>query len=199
MPRPRRSTELEAAHGSETSRTRPRTERIMADKRPALGRGLSALIPAPRRRRRPRRHARVAGRPAELDIDLLTPNPRQPRMQMDEARARRARAVDPQPRRDSADSRAPRRRPDRDRRGRAPLARRAARGPAQGPGRVSRRADDTAARGRADRKHPARRSESDRRSAGVPAARRRASSCRRKPSPRPSARIARPSPTTCGC
>ena len=55
----------------------------MADKRPALGRGLSALIPSaappPPREQSP-------ARPAEVDIDLLTPNPRQPRVQMDEAR-----------------------------------------------------------------------------------------------------------------
>jgi ParB family chromosome partitioning protein len=51
----------------------------MADKRPALGRGLSALIPettaAP---------AAQTARPHELDIDLLTPNPFQPRTVMDE-------------------------------------------------------------------------------------------------------------------
>jgi ParB family chromosome partitioning protein len=48
----------------------------MADKRPALGRGLSALIPdvvsAPRDPGSP-------ARPLELDLDLLIPNPRQPR------------------------------------------------------------------------------------------------------------------------
>jgi ParB family transcriptional regulator, chromosome partitioning protein len=57
----------------------------MADKRPALGRGLSALIPAaasPSPVGPPRDPA--PGRPAELDIDLLTPNPRQPRTQMEE-------------------------------------------------------------------------------------------------------------------
>ena len=57
----------------------------MADKRPALGRGLSALIPAAAP---PPPLAQVreasAGRPAELDIDLLTPNPRQPRLHMEE-------------------------------------------------------------------------------------------------------------------
>jgi ParB family chromosome partitioning protein len=55
----------------------------MADKRPALGRGLSALIsgaaPTPSRERE-------AARPSEMDIDLLLPNPRQPRVQMDDAR-----------------------------------------------------------------------------------------------------------------
>ena len=57
----------------------------MADKRPALGRGLSALIPAavPPPPLAPPREA-SPGRPAELDIDLLTPNPTQPRTQMEE-------------------------------------------------------------------------------------------------------------------
>ena len=49
----------------------------MAEKRPALGRGLSALIPeAP-----PGKDA-----PIEVDIDLLSPNPRQPRAEIDEAK-----------------------------------------------------------------------------------------------------------------
>jgi ParB family chromosome partitioning protein len=55
----------------------------MVERRPALGRGLSALIPAaplsPPVARDP--ETRI---PVELDIDLLTPNPRQPRQQMDE-------------------------------------------------------------------------------------------------------------------
>jgi len=49
----------------------------MADKRPALGRGLSALIPdaadAPR------------DKPFEIDLDQLTPNPQQPRSVFDDA------------------------------------------------------------------------------------------------------------------
>jgi len=50
----------------------------MAEKRPALGRGLSALIPdaaadAPR------------DKPFEIDLDRLTPNPQQPRSVFDEA------------------------------------------------------------------------------------------------------------------
>ncbi len=55
----------------------------MAEKRHALGRGLSALIPdaAP-----PRPAPADRDRPVELDIDLLTPNPVQPRSVMDEAR-----------------------------------------------------------------------------------------------------------------
>jgi ParB family transcriptional regulator, chromosome partitioning protein len=53
----------------------------MAEKRAALGRGLSALIPgtAPPR-------DRESIRPVELDLDLLTPNPRQPRSHIDESR-----------------------------------------------------------------------------------------------------------------
>ena len=64
----------------------------MAEKRPALGRGLSALIPsaaaaaaAPPPVVTEREPARDA-RPLELDIDLLVPNPRQPRAQMDAAK-----------------------------------------------------------------------------------------------------------------
>lgn len=59
----------------------------MADKRPALGRGLSALIPpaipsgVPPPTASP---AREPFRPQELDIDLLTPNPRQPRTELNE-------------------------------------------------------------------------------------------------------------------
>ena len=54
----------------------------MAEKRFALGRGLSALIPDAV----PPMRDREAFRDQELDLDLLTPNPRQPRMQIDEAR-----------------------------------------------------------------------------------------------------------------
>jgi ParB family chromosome partitioning protein len=56
----------------------------MAEKRPALGRGLSALIPesAPPP---PRSQATQVDRtPSELDIDRLIPNPRQPRTAIDE-------------------------------------------------------------------------------------------------------------------
>jgi len=56
----------------------------MADKRPALGRGLNALIPSATAPAAPRE--RDAARPAEMDIDLLTPNPSQPRVHMDDAR-----------------------------------------------------------------------------------------------------------------
>lgn len=52
----------------------------MADRRPALGRGLSALIgdvsPPPAR----------AGAPAEIDLDLIEPNRDQPRRVMDDAK-----------------------------------------------------------------------------------------------------------------
>ena len=51
----------------------------MADKRPALGRGLSALIPEAPAPPAP------AERGLEVDIDLLRPNPFQPRAQMDDA------------------------------------------------------------------------------------------------------------------
>jgi ParB family chromosome partitioning protein len=57
----------------------------MADKRPALGRGLSALIPdaapPPPRATPP---AAAPERPTELDIDRLIPNPRQPRVVIDD-------------------------------------------------------------------------------------------------------------------
>lgn len=50
----------------------------MIERRPALGKGLSALIPdAPE----PVRHA-----PIEVDIDLLAPNEKQPRVRMDDAK-----------------------------------------------------------------------------------------------------------------
>ncbi len=56
----------------------------MADKRPALGRGLSALIPQTPAPAPP--SDRDVSRPVELDIDLLVPNPQQPRTHLDEAR-----------------------------------------------------------------------------------------------------------------
>jgi ParB family transcriptional regulator, chromosome partitioning protein len=52
----------------------------MVEKRPALGRGLSALIPdAPA-------NPQASARPLEVDTDLLTPNRFQPRTTMDEGR-----------------------------------------------------------------------------------------------------------------
>jgi ParB family chromosome partitioning protein len=52
----------------------------MVEKRPALGRGLSALIPdAPAA-------PQASARPLEVDIDLLRPNPYQPRATMDDGR-----------------------------------------------------------------------------------------------------------------
>lgn len=53
----------------------------MADKRPALGRGLSALIPDA-----PAAAATPADRALEVDIDLLQPNKFQPRTHMDDGR-----------------------------------------------------------------------------------------------------------------
>ncbi len=56
----------------------------MADKRPALGRGLSALIPGAAAPPPPPVRDGAQARPAELDIDLLTPNPKQPRTLIEE-------------------------------------------------------------------------------------------------------------------
>jgi ParB family chromosome partitioning protein len=53
----------------------------MAEKRPALGRGLGALIPEAAA---PQPSGRDNAKPQELDIDLLTPNPRQPRVHIEE-------------------------------------------------------------------------------------------------------------------
>ena len=53
----------------------------MADKRPALGRGLSALIPEA-----PAAAPSASERALEVDIDLLRPNKFQPRTQMDDGR-----------------------------------------------------------------------------------------------------------------
>ena len=58
----------------------------MPEKRPALGRGLSALIPIAPPPPAPRERDVPAQRPSDVDIDLLRPNPRQPRMQIDDAR-----------------------------------------------------------------------------------------------------------------
>src|SRR5580765_4107973 len=66
----------------------------MAEKRPALGRGLSALIPdrsasaeasADKSAGKPPA-AVERDRPFELDIDLLVPNPQQPRTSLNELR-----------------------------------------------------------------------------------------------------------------
>ncbi len=56
----------------------------MSEKKPALGRGLSALIPdavAP-----PEPAPAPSGRPVDLDLDLLHPNKFQPRVHMDDQR-----------------------------------------------------------------------------------------------------------------
>src|SRR5512142_49561 len=53
----------------------------MQPKRPALGKGLSALIPDA-----PEPTPRAMAPPQELDVDLLAPNAFQPRGQMDDAR-----------------------------------------------------------------------------------------------------------------
>jgi ParB family chromosome partitioning protein len=61
----------------------------MAEKRPALGRGLSALIPdaagpTPPRDAAPATSDLAGDKPTELDIDRLIPNPRQPRVAIDD-------------------------------------------------------------------------------------------------------------------
>jgi ParB family chromosome partitioning protein len=61
----------------------------MAEKRPALGRGLSALIPDAAGPTPPRESAQPSSnlssdKPTELDIDRLIPNPRQPRVAIDD-------------------------------------------------------------------------------------------------------------------
>jgi ParB family transcriptional regulator, chromosome partitioning protein len=53
----------------------------MVEKRPALGRGLSALIPDV-----PAPSAAPSARPLEVDVDLLRPNPFQPRLAMDDGK-----------------------------------------------------------------------------------------------------------------
>jgi ParB family chromosome partitioning protein len=63
----------------------------VAEKRPALGRGLSALIPeAPLAPPAPAPHAAPAPTkettPTEVDLDLIAPNPYQPRLNFDEAK-----------------------------------------------------------------------------------------------------------------
>ena len=49
----------------------------MAKTRPALGRGLSALLPEPQT-------STPTDRPTEVDLDRLTPNRMQPRITIDE-------------------------------------------------------------------------------------------------------------------
>ena len=96
---------------------RPRME-----KRPALGKGLSALIPDA-----PVAAARRAS-PVELDVDQLEPSEFQPRLHIDDARLDEPGGVDPRQRRHPAGrGAAHRHRSLPDHRRRAPLARRAAR------------------------------------------------------------------------
>src|SRR4029078_5580192 len=71
--------ELLAREASAPGAAAPTGEGHMADKRPALGRGLSALIPdSP-----PPPPAAATDRSLEIDSDLLRPNKFQPRTQMD--------------------------------------------------------------------------------------------------------------------
>ena len=145
-----------------------RRSHTMVEKRPALGRGLSALIPdAPAA-------ARIRERALDVDIDLLAPE------QVPAAHARWTTRGS----RSSRDRFEPNGiiqpivvaqggRRLRDHRRRAPLARVAARRPPQGSRRRPRHPRGPAARRRADREHPARGPEPDRRSARVSPARRR--------------------------
>jgi ParB family chromosome partitioning protein len=57
----------------------------MTERRPALGRGLSALIPEAAARPAPPIE-RDTERPTLVDLDLLAPNPQQPRAHIDESR-----------------------------------------------------------------------------------------------------------------
>lgn len=58
----------------------------MADRKPALGKGLSALIPDAEPHAQPEAQVPARQGVLELDIDLLSPNDAQPRGQMDDAR-----------------------------------------------------------------------------------------------------------------
>ena len=76
----RRGLPRARARTARARRTAPAQEPHMADKRPALGRGLSALIPdAPAA-------PAAADRALDVDIDLLRPNQFQPRTHMDDGR-----------------------------------------------------------------------------------------------------------------
>src|SRR4029453_612303 len=76
-PQPTSRSRERCFHATGTAR-RDRAGVKMNEKRPALGKGLSALIPdAPE----PTRQG-----PVEIDIDLLAPNEKQPRVQMDDNR-----------------------------------------------------------------------------------------------------------------
>jgi ParB family chromosome partitioning protein len=78
---PRHTSRWPASCGRGRAPPPPHRSSSMAEKRPALGRGLSALIPDA-----PAAPAPQAERPLEVDIDLLRPNRFQPRTHMDEDR-----------------------------------------------------------------------------------------------------------------
>ena len=163
-------------------------------KRPALGKGLSALIPDAA-------DALAAPRASlDVDIDLLEPNDYQPRGAMDDERLEELAHSIKCERRDSADHRraALESRPLSDHRRRAALARRAARRPAQSAGRRQgrrRRRDRSAgSRWRSSRTSSARISIPSRRRTRISGSS-TSSGCGRKTSPPRSARIDRRSPT----
>ena len=95
----RRRRRLRRARQRSYSRGTPlKQEPLMLERRPALGKGLSALIPdAPE----PIRSGSM-----EVDIDLLSPNEQQPRLHDGRGEARRVGAVDQVEGNHSADSRA---------------------------------------------------------------------------------------------
>ena len=134
-----------------------------------LGRGLDALLAGPDETAAPQARAlqTLVGRsPASRQVPAAHAHGR--------GVARRARGVDPRAGRDAADPRAPgRRRPLRDHRRRAPLARGAARGAAPDAGAGEERPRSGGARDGADREHPARGPESARGGAGLAAPDRR--------------------------
>ena len=102
------------------------------ERRPALGKGLSALIPdAPE----PPRQGAI-----DVDIDLLAPSDQQPRLMLDDCRARRPGRVDQGQRHHSAHPGSANGRYVSHHRRRTAMARRAAGGTPQGAGRDPRHA-----------------------------------------------------------
>ena len=100
---------------------------LAATKR-GIGRGLAAILPETERER--------AGELRELPVELIKPNPNQPRTKFDPEALAGARLLDRDQRRRPAAARPPpARRQLRAGRRRAPLARRAAGRPGEGPGR----------------------------------------------------------------
>ena len=83
-----RPTSRSPANSSCANPLRCNQRNSMADKRPALGRGLSALIPdaPPAPTVAPAPAPAASDRPLEIDSDLLRPNRFQPRVHVDDAK-----------------------------------------------------------------------------------------------------------------